>query len=468
VRVLLPLLAGARADPALAAGSARGLGWCGDRGALEELEEALHGDAAEVAVAAAWALGNIGDASSADALAEQGVKGPGRAAVAAVSALEAMPAAPSVGVALCEIAVRSQDPAAASRAAAAAHARDAECPDRALAQRLSRGGPEALPALAALGALHLPPERRKASAERAMGLLQSSSDARIRTAAVRALGLAPHPSAVPLLQRRGQAAVAREDREAGGAGGKGTARPGPDAPGRDELAEIVVALARLDAGASFSLAHRLSRDEDPALRAAAAEAIGIAKPPDALARLGSLAQDGSPAVRAAALQSLGALGAPAVPPLSATLASSRDPDEVATVVRALAATGDATAVPAIAPMLSGPVAGPAASALGRLGGPAAAKALLGTLQRSQAAGRIEVVDALAALGPPETGEALARELLSDRPEVRAAAARGLGKIRHEAAAGRLEALRSDYYADVRRAAVEALARLPARAAPARP
>jgi HEAT repeat protein len=61
----------------------------------------------------------------------------------------------------------------------------------------------------------------------------------------------------------------------------------------------------------------------------------------------------------------------------------------------------------------------------------------------------------------EAGGALAGELTSDRPEVRVAAARALGRVRFEGAAARLEALRSDYYGQVRRAAVEALARLPA-------
>ena len=56
---------------------------------------------------------------------------------------------------------------------------------------------------------------------------------------------------------------------------------------------------------------------------------------------------------------------------------------------------------------------------------------------------------------------IAAQLTHDRPEVRAAAALALGKLRHEAASARLEALRSDYFGRVRRAAVEALAKPPA-------
>jgi HEAT repeat protein len=74
---------------------------------------------------------------------------------------------------------------------------------------------------------------------------------------------------------------------------------------------------------------------------------------------------------------------------------------------------------------------------------------------------------LGVLGAPEASEPLSRELTSDRPEVRGAAARALGRLRHEGSAARLEALRTDYFADVRRAAVEALARLPTLAPPRR-
>jgi HEAT repeat protein len=59
-------------------------------------------------------------------------------------------------------------------------------------------------------------------------------------------------------------------------------------------------------------------------------------------------------------------------------------------------------------------------------------------------------------------------LTSDRAEVREAALRGLGRLRAEASSARLEALRSDYDGRVRRAAVEALARLPVRRLPAHP
>jgi HEAT repeat protein len=86
--------------------------------------------------------------------------------------------------------------------------------------------------------------------------------------------------------------------------------------------------------------------------------------------------------------------------------------------------------------------------------------LAAALDRPDSTGRLELVEALAQIGGGSAASALARELTSDRPQVRAAAARALAVIRYEPASGRLEALRSDYYGQVRRAAVEALAKLP--------
>jgi HEAT repeat protein len=70
------------------------------------------------------------------------------------------------------------------------------------------------------------------------------------------------------------------------------------------------------------------------------------------------------------------------------------------------------------------------------------------------------VESLAQLAARDAGPAIAALLTDDHPEVRAAAARALGKLGHEQAASQLEALRSDYYGRVRRAAVEALAKFP--------
>jgi HEAT repeat protein len=78
-----------------------------------------------------------------------------------------------------------------------------------------------------------------------------------------------------------------------------------------------------------------------------------------------------------------------------------------------------------------------------------------------------MLEALSAIAGPEAGPAAARELLSERPDVRAAAARLVGRVRYEPASRWLDALRSDYVAEVRRSAVEALAKLPAERSGAR-
>ena len=442
VRILSELLEDGETDPQLAAAAARGLGSSGDRGAVEPLEAALSGRHASIAEASAWALGRIGDTQATGSLADLGTRAPSRLGSSAVAALDAFPPAPAVGVSLCEIALRAPDPTVAGAAAAAAHGRAADCPERPLAQRIGHGGSEAIAGLAALGALQLPPDRLKAPAERAVTLLSSSPDASVRAAAARALGSAPFPAAVPALQRR-LAALRPSDVV--------------------ELAEVAVALARLAPEQSGPLTARLAADTDPRLRVAAAQALSAARQPGAAAALALLSTDQDPEVRRAAYRGLGPLGGPGVAPLAAALhARSGDPEEVETIVAALGATGDPSALPLIAPLLSGALAPAAAAAIGRLGLPAGVPVLLAALDSGGANGRLEIVEALSSLGSPEAGEALSAELLSDRPPVRAAAARALGRIRHEPASARLEALRSDYDAEVRRASREALARLPVR------
>jgi HEAT repeat protein len=80
----------------------------------------------------------------------------------------------------------------------------------------------------------------------------------------------------------------------------------------------------------------------------------------------------------------------------------------------------------------------------------------------------EAIEALAQVGGPEVAPLIEPHLLSDRADVREVAVRALGRLRDEHASRRIEALRSDYSGRVRRAAVEALARLPVRRPQQRP
>ncbi|HEU4382468.1 MAG TPA: HEAT repeat domain-containing protein [Anaeromyxobacteraceae bacterium] len=499
VRRLLPLAAQASA-PRLAAAAARGLGGTSDPQAREALLELLDAPQAEVAEAAASALAELGDPAAAGPLARIGADGPSRLAAAAVEALAALPQAPDVGVALCEIAVRSLDPAVAEQAATQARARRAACPERPLVARLSRRGTDVVAALAAMGALGLAPSQVAQLGEPAAALLQSP-EAAVRAAAARALGLSGHASAVPALQRRAQAVQQRaaEAREKWAAGPwapapapgfdggppraeavLGRSRGAPAAvegarpalqpewvddlePGEvEELAAEAVALARLRAEGAGVLAASLTADPDEALRAASVEALA-ALGGDAGRRSAARAlEDPAPRVRLAGAAALARGGAEAVGPLATALRRAAPADATfrEALIASLSETGSPQAVEPLAELLSGPQAASAAVALGRLSVREGARPLLQMLERPGGPGRAEAVDALSQLVGAEAGEALAAELLSDRPEVRVAAARALGRVRFEGASQRLEALRSDYYGDVRRAAVEALARLP--------
>lgn len=499
VRRLLPLATTASA-PALAAAAARGLGQSGDAQARDALVDLLDAPQASVAEAAAEALAELSDPGAAGPLARVGAGGPSRLAAAAVEALAALPQAPDVSVALCEIAVRSVDPAVAERAAGQARARHAACPDRPLLARLARRGADSAAALAAMGALGLPPAQLAPLGERAVVLLQSG-DATQRTLAARALGLSGYAPAVPALQRRAQAlqqraAEARAKWVAGAwppapapgfdggppraeavlARAAGTppaaaSRPGPLPPewGDDlepgeaeELAAVLVALARLRADGAGALATVFSADPDEALRAGATEALALLGGEAGRRRALQALEDPSPRVRLAGAAALPRAGAEGVAPMAAALerAAPSDARWREALAGALAATGSPQAVAPLAALLSGPEAGVAAAALGRLSVRDGARPLLQLLERPSALGRAEAVEALAQLLGAEAGEALAGEILNDRPEVRVAAARALGRVRFEGASPRLEALRSDYYGEVRRAAVEALARLP--------
>lgn len=504
VKRLLPLLdAGANHDAALAAGAARGLGAAADRAALEPLEDLLLQEDARLAEPAAEALGALGDPSAAEALAKAGADGPARLASVAVDALAALPQAPDVGVALCEIAVRTVDPTVAARAARHARAREADCPERPLANRIARRGFDVAAALAALGALGLPPQRLALPAERALALFNGSSDGALRALAARTLGDVGWVQAGPALVKRGEALrerlaearqkwlpgslprVAAAGFEAGipppealaarvlvtdGRGaGEGALPPewidGADPVDADELAAVAVAASRLKADGAGALAAAAATDPDEVVRAGGVEALGLPGGEAARSRLASALDDPSPRVRSAAATILPRWGAAAVPPLAEALRRA-DPAEREwreALARALGETGASEAVPALGSLLSGREAPVAALALARLGARDGARPLLEALGRPGSLGRVEEIDALGQLGTAGVGPAIVTELTSDRPEVRLAAVRALGKLRDEQASPRLEALRSDYYADVRRAAVEALARLPSRA-----
>lgn len=501
VRRLAPLATPDGREPPLAAAAARGLGGTGDRSARETLEDLLEGPIG-LAEAAAEALGTLGDAGAAEALAKAGATGSARLSAAVVDALALLPPASEVGVALCEIAVRSLDPAVASRAARQARLREADCPERPLTARIARRGSDAVAALAALSNLGLGGARLAQPADRTQALFHGAADSSLRAAAARTLGEIGWNAAGPALLKRGQLlqqrlADARQKwvrgplpgafasgfekgrptleavlaREGHGAGPPATDGLPPEwiedvDPGDvQELAAIAFALARLRTEGGAPLLASLLSDPDDQVRSAAVEAAGLIGGEGAPESVARALRDPSPAVRLAAAAVIPRFGAAAVPSLAGALqvADVADGPWRSALSRALGDTGSAEAVAPLAALLAGPQAPPAAAALGRLASRDGARPLVEFLERPGALGRVEAIEALGQIGTAEGGAVLVGELTSDRPEVRTAAARALGRLRYEAASGRLEALRSDYFGEVRRASIEALARLPVRA-----
>jgi HEAT repeat protein len=457
VRILAPLLEPERGeDPRVIAAAVRGLGAAGDRASRPAVEALLQeAKTAALAEAAAEALGALGDPASAAALGVAGSASPGRLGAPALEALAAMPQATEVARALCQLALHSVDPRLAAGAAAQARTREGECPEGPLLARLTRGGREAVTALAALGELRFTPEIEKAHVER----LLASPDAAIRAATARTLGRLGVAGAASALTQRAADAAQRLAR----------ARTAQESAAEHEvaaeLAELIVALARVHAEGAREVAAAHLGDPSEELRAAAVEAMG-AYGREEIRRIGPALGDPSERVWTVAAEALGRIGPPAVPVLAQAVAGARPDDPRSTALaRALGETGVPEAVPALAALARGRAAAAVASALGRIGTRDAQSALRAFLTRPGAAGRVEAIDALGALGVGEAGPEIGRQLTSDRPTVRAAAARALGRLRQDAGGGWLEALRSDYDAEVRRAAVEALAKLPsARAA----
>jgi len=491
-------------DREVVAAAARGLGEAGDWSARHRLEELLDQGDMELAAAAAEALGRLGDPGAADPLATAAVQGTGQVAGAAVEGLVELPQAPEVGASLCEVALRSLDLAVATRAARAARERDTECPVKLLIPRLGRPGAAA--ALAALAELH-PPDGEMVG--RVVALLDPGRepDPEVRAAALRALGRSKSPPAGAAVRDRAQALAARVTAARtrwvpgqlgasplAGLDAVGEARvsavlaraPGPGQgtgptepafapflpPPAGDLAELAVALAeagRAHAAGAESLLASFAGDPDAEVRAGAVEGLGSLGGDRALAVLGAALSDPAEPVRQAATAALPRFGPRGAALLAEALATpGLRPEACTSLARALGEAGAAEAVPSLAQQLSGPCCGAAAQALARIGAPAAAAPLVAALERADGPGAVEVIEALAQLNSGAGATALTRALTSDRPQVRAAAARALAAMRYEPAGDRLEALRSDYYGRVRRAAVEALAKLPSAAAGARP
>jgi HEAT repeat protein len=479
---LLALLDGpGRTDRRLAAASARGLGMAGHRVARPRLELLLETSDRDVAVAAAEALQRLGDPGSADALA-LAAEGAGPPAVAALRALESLPKAPEVASALCAVALRAVEPGRAAAAARLAALRDRSCPVRPLLARLGRPGE--LAALAALAELRPEPTEVEWAAGRLLSWLASGQgSAETRSAAARALGgLGWSGAGAPLLERavalgrkladgRAKVAAPAAPASANPAGVAGRVpTPFTEPAGALELGATLAAAARLGAADVDPLLEPALGDSSAAVRAGAVEGLSLRGRAAAAPRVARAIADPVEAVRVAAVRALGRLGAAGTPALVAAAVAARAEDTAwrLELVRALGESAAPESVDGLAALLDGDSTGAAAQALARTGASSAAAPLARLLARSGAPALPDVIEALSQVGGADAAHAILAHLTSDRADVRDAAVRGLGRLRFEPASPLLEGLRSDYFGRIRRAAVEALARLPARRPSGRP
>jgi HEAT repeat protein len=434
-------------DPSVVAAALRGLGEASDPAVRPLLEKAVESPQPDVALAGAHALGRLGDPAGMAPLARLAAAGGGPLHLAAFDALESLPVAPDVSRALCGVALRNPIPALAARAARDAWTRNADCSPAAFAARAGRG--EAA-ALAAVVELHPDAPTVAALAAR---LLPVAGDARgsaeVRARAAVALARMDWAAAAAVLEPRARELSARLAR------GAGPAEAG-------ELGALLSALGRLRATAAADLLLAGCAAAAPAVRAGAVEGIAFLGGDGIPRALTAALTDPDPAVRSAALAGLPRYGPAAVPPLRALAVgpSSGDAAWQAAIARALGQTGAREALDPLAALLRGAAPAAAAGAIAALGLSEGADPLVAHLARRDAPGRVEVLEALAQLAARGSGAAFEPELLSERPEVRAAAARAVGRLRYEPASARLEALRVDYDGRVRRAAIEALAKLP--------
>jgi HEAT repeat protein len=506
VERLLPLLGDD--SVLLAAGAARGLRAAGDRRAVASLVGIIKEDYPVLREACAEALGTLGDPTAIPALLKMGQEG-GPIAVAAVHALGQLSGAAEARQALCQLAAEGGIEVASLSARLSRKAQG--CPSKDLLSRLSRGTAEALPALAALeelggaagvdkvAALLDSPELRVAAAE-ALGGLDASAVApkllKLLDAEAQRLGGARQKwVAGPLPHRYGEGFetdrahagheqervkkfndmmakvdALNEARSQALGSRPAIAEPhGPqelvdDLPDADDLFLIALAptVGKLRAAGALPVLEKLSQDERAAIRAAACKGLGLMGEPAALAIAGKCLLDPAPAVILAAAEGLQSAGEPAVAVL---LEGLNRRSERAPIIRAL---GELKARPAVARLTAllsegGLEAAEAAEALGRIGDPSAAAPLAEILKARATPVRREAILALGSLGERSVAEVVRQSIFSERPEIRAAAARCLGRLGVRDPA--LEALRFDYYAEVRRAAEEAFGKGTAEAAP---
>jgi HEAT repeat protein len=492
----------------LAAGAARGLGAAHDKRAVPSLVGVLKENLPVLREAAADALGALGDPAAVPALEKVALEG-GSGSAAAVNAIGQLAFAPEGRASLCKLASEG-NLAVAALAGRLARTRQGCAPEPILS-RLGKGGTDALAALAALEGLG-----GTAGAEKIAALLDSQ-DNDVRLAAAKTLAAMDSASeavgakVVKLLEAETDRLAAAKQKwvkeklpapaasEEDSTPEHGSARTRERAKKLDDmlakvdalnearaqalgiklvdrdrdrglldiaedlsegdedlLLPLALAAGRLKVAASLNVLTRLAQDVRPVERAAACEALGGLASAPALEALAMCADDPDRGVlrsTARGLKKAGAVGKDTL--LTALKRPSTERWEFVRVVGELKLREAAPRLAELLP-LGGSESVEAAVALGRLGDPTFARPLADQLKDRTHPARIDIIEALEALNDPGVVPSLLPELYNERPEVRAAAARALGKLDRAKAATTLEALRFDYYAEVRRAVEEAL------------
>lgn len=508
-------------DPsaAVAAAAARGLGASGDSSASEDLIPLLRSEHPELREAAAMALGALGDPAATEPLA-RAAREPTPGAAAAALALTRLPESGSVA---CREALAARSPGPAGILARHAVAAGVECDPSVLGERFTKGGLEALAALAAGGPLKAtglvsravvaledeasPPELRLAAigflgeaggadgAERLLhhlakigpsfapppGAAGPGPDARgevdardlwqnpavpgaanpadPRKAPDAAAGDAPDLRTAPQDPRAADASDVRRVPETPDAPVPGTASR--EARVTQELVATVRALGASRHGPAVLALVPWLADPDAEVREAVVDALGAIGTPEALAAVIRVArEDPAAPVRQRAVEVMGR-SRPVPVDLLLEVARGTDPVARNAALRALAEGGQPLPPQAVEEGLRSGLP-EVAMALASLGHDEARAPLLAALAAPSVVGRAELVEALGRLDHPDAARAVARELHHDRPEVRVAACRALARLGPDLARETLAALAAeDYYVAVRRAAAEALRQAPA-------
>lgn len=495
VNRLVPLLKGTQV--AVAVGAARGLGFTHDPRAVAPLVDVLGDTSRELREASLAALAQLNDEGALPRIVEV-AKEHSPSSAAAAEALKSFGDSPEVLKALCEVATQGQG-AEVSVAATAARRRGA-CPKEPLLERLRVAGTQAptLQALASLGVVSGDWVPKVAP-------LLASSDAQVRRWAAEALGEGGDPLATGPLQKafdieRKTIELARAKWVRPDALPAGGAWVDPATARLTELADKVGRLnaARLaDAGRAVPLETLRDRevvpdvtDDDVKVFAALVSSRGRFETSSDAGWLEPLLVDGNALIRAAAVLRWAAReGADEakvrafvadpdsrVSAAAATALTSRGAPGQELLVQAIMEQGvervrlmewlkDDTLTPAALAALRTvagerlPESGSAVSLLGRARDQASVDLLLGLLEARGVGYRREVVEALGMLANAKAAPAVARELYSENPEARAAAADALGKLGPPENLEALDALKGDYYLKVRESAQRAMGQL---------